>query len=298
MHGGNGVPLVRRVRVVGLLGAALVALAIGGCGDDEDTAAEEPPVAIADEPAQTFVERVAKLLETTTTKQGCAQIDGINGRSIARFACPADPALRKSMARFEVVGAAEYGTGAVVDYTSGKVKDGAAVLVFVNPDGKWGISRFGVVTKPSTKTSDKASRAGYEKAVDDYLAAVRERDCKAFKAVAFIESDKRQFCKDDAGMDATKGLAKALKANPSAEPEYQGGNSTYGFFTLELQKPKPQNATISVVGSPEDPNEPYTVLDVVPGPTAAQQRRLGQQPDQPETDSGQPATSPSRKADS
>jgi hypothetical protein len=259
------------------VGASLaVAVAVAGCGDDdsgESRAQERPKFAASSEPEDVFIKRVAKLLETTATKKDCAQLEEVNGRSFTRFSCPPGKGLRKSMASFKVVGAEDYGTGAVVDYKSGEIKDGAAIVLFVAPDRNWGIGRFGILTKPSIGTSDEESREGYDEAVDDYLAAVRERDCKRLEQAAFSgDTDEQAACK--VLLAGTEALAKRLKANPSAEPSYAGGNGTYGFYTLETRKPEPENSTISVVRGDERGDESFVVLDVAPSPTAAEQLRV------------------------
>lgn len=259
-----------------LLPAAAAALALGaaGCGGDEESgeARQAPQYAEASEPAKAFAERLAKLLETTTTAKDCAEIEQINTRSFSRFSCPPDKSMRKSMASFEIVGAKEYGTGAIVDYESSAESDGAAMVLFVAPDRNWGIGRFGVLTKPSTSSSDAETREGFDKAVAAYLAAIRERDCAAFFDVAFFAgASEKQVCKT--AFPQTKSYTKWLKANPSAKPVYEGGNQTYGFYTLETQKPKPANSTISVVRESEN-SDKYEVLDLAPSPTAAEQRKV------------------------
>lgn len=262
-----------------VLPLATGALALGavGCGSDEESAEapRKPRYSEGNEPSKAFAERMAKLLETSTTAKDCAEIEQINARSFSRFSCPPDKALRKSMASFEVVAAKEYGTGAIVDYKSGAESDGAAMVLFVSPDRNWGVGRFGVLTKPSTSTSDAETRAGFDKAVAAYLAAIRERDCAAFFDVAFYAgAPEKQVCKN--AFPQTKRLAKWLKANPSAKPVYEGGNGTYGFYTFETQKPKPANSTISVVRASEN-SDKYEVLDLAPSPTAAEQRKVRKQ---------------------
>jgi len=291
-----------RGRLVASVCAAAALGGIAGCGDsDEESTAGNAATTFsrASEPPKTFIERMAKLLETTTAAKDCAQLEEINQRSPSRFSCPPAKALRKSMASFEVVGVEEYGTGAVVDYKSGKLDDGAAILLFVSPDRNWGIGRFGVVTKPSTETSDEDSREGYDEAVDRYLTAVRERNCKAFEKVAFTGGVKRKdVCK--VSLAATKPLAKRLKANPSAAPSYAGGNATYGFYNLETRKPEAENSTISVVKSTDDEGASYVVLDVLPSPTAADQKliqeQLREQRKQKANDDMTPSSKPSDPA--
>jgi hypothetical protein len=75
--------------------AALLAIAvIAGCsGDDEQSTANEGPrYSAATEEAGVFIQRMAKLLETTADKKDCAQLEEINGRSVTRFTCPVDKA--------------------------------------------------------------------------------------------------------------------------------------------------------------------------------------------------------------
>jgi hypothetical protein len=243
---------------------------VAGCGsgDSDSTASEKQEYAMASEPPENFADRMAKLLATTEKQADCLELEQINVRSINRFECPPKKSLKRSMGSFEIVGTAEYGTGAVVDYKSGEAPDGAAIVLFAAPDRNWAISRFGMLTEPSTETDDGESRAGFRQAVEDYLEALRTRDCKAFATASFkgADSSVADICKTFAG---TKKFAKRLKANPSAKLVYQGGNATYGFFTLELKKPKPQNLTFSVLKA--GPNsDSFVVLDVGESPTAAQ----------------------------
>jgi hypothetical protein len=277
-------------------GVLLAAGGIAGCGgdDEESTAGQQPKVAISSGSNTVFIERLAKVLETARTKSDCAEVEAINARSLTRLPCPAPKGLRKSMASFEVIEAVDYGTGGVIDYKSGEVEDGAAILLFVAPDRSWSISRFGIVTEPSTGTSDEESREGYEQAVENYLAAVRDRDCAAYQKVAFIdESREGDVC--DAIFPATAKLGGRLKLNPSAKPKYEGGNGTYGFYSIETPTPTLQNSTISVLKVPGKSAKPYVVLDVAPSPTSADRRRLIRQFRQP-GGVDQPETSPSRKA--
>jgi hypothetical protein len=259
-----------RGRLAAALGlVATIAAVTVGCGDDDSTAEDEPTkVAAASEPARVFMERMAKLLATTTDKKDCVELAAIAGRSVTRFQCPVSKEFRKSMRSFEVVGAEEYGTGAIVDYKSGQVKDGAAIVLFVTPTREWGVGRFGIVSKPSTKTSDSGNRDGYAKIVDEYLTAVRERDCDTYFDITFNGEDKKAaVCKNV--FPSTAKLAKRLERDPNAEPKYEGGNEAYGFYSLETAKPKPESVTISIAKTAPKSPRPFVILDVTPGPTAA-----------------------------
>lgn len=283
--------------------AATTAMAIvAGCGEDDETSAagERAKPSAAFEPASVFVDRLAKLIETSRSRTDCSELDQINARSATRFTCPAAMDFRKSMERFKVVGIDEYGTGAVVDYKSGASKDGAAIALFVAPDRSWAVGRFGIYSKPSTDTSDEESRDGYAKAVEEFLTAVRERDCDTFVAVIFNANQEKKdaICKDS--LPRTRFLAKRLEANPGAEPRYEGGNEAYGFYSLELPKPKPAASfTISVAKAIAKGPRPYVVLDATPAPTLDQRRAAQKalQKNQAAPNAGQPETSPSRKVE-
>lgn len=286
-----------RGRLPAVLCAGAMTMAVAaGCGDDGDSTAKEDQaeVSAARESPDTFVMRMAKLIETTTSKKDCGELDKLNVRSVIDFGCPASKELRKSMRSFEVVGAEEYGTGAIVDYKSGAAKDGAAIVMFLAPSASWGVSRFGVVTKPSTGTSDAKHRAGYAKAVEMYLSAVRERDCDAYVSVTFNGGDKKsEVCKNV--FPGTKKLTQFLERNPDAKPRYEGGNAAYGFSSLEITKPKSQSFTISIARATAESPQPYVVLDVTQSPTAAQQKAV--RASKQAQDSDQPETSPSRKVE-
>jgi hypothetical protein len=269
--------------------------ALAACGGDQDSAAgERVKVSSADEPPEVFVQRMAKLLQTSRTREDCAQLDEINARSLTRFRCPASKAFRRSMARLQVVGSKEYGPGAIVDYTSGDVKDGAAIVLFVASRRKWAVSRFGVITEPSADTGDDESRAGFRTAVDDYLTAVRTRDCKAFAAVAFTGDTKgRAVC--ETVFPATRELARRLRQDRTARPKYEGGNATYGFFTIETSDPIPVSAIVSVARDTKASPQ-YVVLDSAPTLTEGQRKAAAERARRSQRRGG-PETSPSRKVD-
>lgn len=249
------------------------AVAVAGCSDGgaEGSQSAGPRFSAASESPRVYVQRLAKLLETTRDAADCAQLADVNAHSFTRFRCPPAEAVSRSMESFEIVGADEFGTGAVVDYTSGEVDDGAAILLFVAPDRNWGVSRFGILTSPSTGTSDAESRDGYERAVESYLEAVRKRDCSAFTEVAFTGGSRgREVCRTL--FADTAPLARRLRLYPSARPRYEGGNSTYGFFSLETRLEEVENSTISVVRDDSGGDDAYVVLDVAPSPPVEEQR--------------------------
>jgi hypothetical protein len=75
------------------------------------------------------------------------------------------------VAAIGVAAAEEYGTGAVVDYRSGVVEDSATIILTVGPSRAWTVNRFGIISEPSTETTDDKSRGGFRNAVVTYLSA-------------------------------------------------------------------------------------------------------------------------------
>lgn len=295
MFRGSSGRLPRALCAAALLGA----VAIAGCGGDSEDGGQVDvaELSTASEAPKTFVERLAKLLETSSTKEECTPLKDIGSRSLVGFPCPTQQATRESMAKFKLLDIEQHGTGAVADYRSGVAKDGAAILLYIAPDNNWAVSSFGILTKPSIGTDDGKSRAGYDAVLDRYLAAVRARDCAAFAKVQYDgDLGGKDVCK--AAFKNTQALAKRLKNNPSAKPVYQGGNDTYGFYALETREPKPERSTITVVKRGADPAKPYEVVGVAPTPTVEQQRSIREQfRKKLSAGSGQPETSESRKAD-
>jgi hypothetical protein len=281
--------------VVCLLATATCAgWVVSGCGESDagDGGGAEraslPPA--ANEPPAVFVRRLANLLETTEGKKQCEELNQITLRSYTGFPCPPPANLRKSMATFKMGAAAAYGTGGVVDYTSGGAKSGAAIVLTVDPSRRWSVMRFGIFGNPTVGTSDKDSKKGFDEAVDAYLKAVRERDCPGFSRVVLLSAADKAPCKGE--FASTKKLANKMTRNPEAEPEYIGGNKTFGFYALETRRPVPANVTIGVAHLGPKAGRPYQVLGASASPTAAEQRAKPKEQQEEE-----PERSKSRKAD-
>jgi hypothetical protein len=264
----------------------MVALVIGvavlasGCGSsdagDGDAARPKPKYSWANEAPENFARRVARLLATTRTKRDCAQLAETMSTSGVSFPCPPDQGLRQSMAEFKVIDAAAYGTGAIVDFKSGSSMDGAAIIMTVAPGRAWGISQFGVATKPSVGTSDADSRDSYEAALSSYLSALRKRDCPEFKEVSFTASNsKASTCA--MLFDEVAPIANALKRNPHAQPVYRGGNATFGFYSLETKTPRPANRTFGIVNGSAIGVPRSMVISAAVSPTTAEHRTVIQE---------------------
>lgn len=202
------------------------------------------------------------VLGAAKTREDCKPIEQVNRRSPFKFGCPPTRQSRAAMRKLEVLGAAVYGGGAVVDYRTGGGEDAAMVLL-LDEDSRWVVSRFGLLAKPSAQTSDEDSRAAFDRTIDTYLRAVRTRDCALFiEHAATLTSKRAIVCGDE--FEQTKPLADILKRNRGAEPEYYGGNSSFGFYRLPLPRSGNKSMTFSVFKQPTGSG--YVVLNGIPGP--------------------------------
>lgn len=259
-------PTTRLLPTLAALAALAAGAAIAGCGAEDDAESSgSAGSAAAEEPPQAFARRFAREVARVRRKRDCDGIEAVNERSIYDFRCPALPDVRRSMARFEVTDAAAYGTGAVIDYKTLEARDGASMVVLLAPDGRWAISRFGILADASVGTDDGPSRAGFDEAVDRYLAAVRGGDCDAYRKAAVTSAvERRRICSGE--FEQTKPLARRLRASGDAQPDYLGGNETFGFYGLTLDRPEPHYFTISVVKAVPGSLRPFLVLNVASGP--------------------------------
>lgn len=252
-------------RLVPLLAmtVAICPLAVG-CGDESngDPRAETPAAARAPDAKQSpeaFARDLAELVANTTRRKDCKPLDAINARSFYRFPCPSLDSVRTEMTFLKVLNGATYGTGAVLEYKSGETPPGGGTMVlFLAPNREWGLSRFNLITESSADSSDEDSRAGYERTATGYLRAIRERDCKGYTDYAAIQSrTPAAACKRE--LPATEPIARILRANPDSKPQYLGGSKDFGFFSLELEEPKPAYYTMGVFKTPDGSLRPFLV---------------------------------------
>jgi hypothetical protein len=245
--------------------AVAICLVAVGCGDDDgEDAGQATAAAGVPAPKQSpeaFARELANLISETARKRDCKPLDAINARSLYRFPCPSPEPVRGNFAFLEVLDSATHGTGAVVDYKSEESPRGASMVLYQAPDREWGISHFGLFTEASAESDDTASRGGYDEAITGYLQAVRERDCDNYTEYAAMGDVKAEdlpaACRR--AMPATKRLGATLRANRGTKPIYLGGSDTYGFYRLELEKPKPLYLHFTVFKTPEGTLRPFLV---------------------------------------
>ena len=183
-----------------------------------------------------------------------------------RLVCPADdPEIKKAFAGYETTGSATYGTGAVIDYSSGEASEGGTWELSLGSDGTW-VLDAGTITQQKTAGTELARPEGFQLALDRFLDAVRQGDCDGFFRYSVTTAqDKRAACKQE--LPLYDNLAKALKADPEAEPAFFGGNSRYAFYGLETAGPNPAYRTVTVLKTAAGSDEPYLVARTKLGPT-------------------------------
>lgn len=273
---------LRRSRSLSLLAvfAAGVAL-VSGCGDDDTSAggdggdegastatATVPSKPPAEGSADEFATRMAKLVATTKAKRDCGPLNEINRRSSYKFGCPVPKQVRDSLGLFEITKSATHGTAAIVDYRTGGSPSGATMLAYKTPGDEWAVARYGLLNFSVDREPDTESRPAFEKVAARYVDAVRERDCEAFGDTALTSTqDEKVYCRKE--FRGSLPLARTLKRNPDAEPEYLGGDAKFGFFALRTDNPRPAYHTIGIVDVDSKAVNRYRVIDVVAGPPDA-----------------------------
>jgi hypothetical protein len=214
--------------LAGALALALVSVLSGcGGGDSDTTTAQQnlgPPKASED------VDQAEKRIAKTLASGDCKRINELNPPSRPSLNTKQRCTYLRRLAGLEAVGARAYGDdAAVIDYALGartysailiRDEEGLFHIAFFNP--------FGV---------DKAVGTKYAEAFDSTarrtLAALKDRDCKAFEEVAFVRfglgsQDDQTIC----DYVENNPIANQLEDFPDAEFKAAGGNADYAFYTL------------------------------------------------------------------
>ena len=248
------------MRSVVLAVGTVVCMLLSSCGEEGDGTAAST-TGLDSEPAE-MVQRMVTDAAAAKSAKDCAFVARVNRRSSAKLLCPPPTAdIRRDTRAMELTGAAIYGTGAVVDYRSRNVRDGALIVLSRNQQGLWSLNRFGLAIPDGDDEPDSSSR----EVVDRYLDAVRERDCETFFKYAVTQApDARTACKQE--FPQTRALGVSLQANSDARVRYLGGGKGIDFYALNLASPRPASYTISTATTPEGALRPHAVLDAERGP--------------------------------
>jgi hypothetical protein len=206
-----------------LLGLALAAPAPAVA----QTATPKPAVAAA-----TFAER----LERALTRTGCPGLATLNKYGQIRLPCPSrsNRRIKAAFRGFKVRGTRTYGTGAVIDFTSGEAPRGGSYVLLLSAQRRWSIV-FAPITNRRTTRDALGSSAGHQNAANGFTTAVRDGSCDGYFRFAVTPPGQRktQACSDAFGANGLyTGLQADLRANPGVTPALLGGNRTFAFFAL------------------------------------------------------------------
>jgi hypothetical protein len=248
---------MRAKRLPLLLMVALTCAVLGsGCGGDDGN----------DE-----LEAAAQQVQRALSQPDCNELRRIGARAtqaiglFPEMGCPKRREARKTLRDFEILDSAEYGTGAVVDYRSAKAPKGSAMVFFEDSAGGWGYAGLGLARTTTVDSGDEKSRTHFDAVVDKYLAAMRERDCRAFFKYSVTQFPKlKTSCRYE--FSAHGDLQARLRSDRDPDLEYLGGNEHFGFYGLTTRKPAPDYRTVTVLKTPPGSPEPYLVLNAAKGP--------------------------------
>lgn len=208
---------------------ATAAIALSACGSDETSTDPASPVPEASESLDDFGERFAVAGDAAAAGD-CGAVDEFNAE--AGFISPCEQGYEG----LKVTGTEDFGTAALIDYTSAGNPDGATAALALNEGGRYrliqslvpasiGLSAEQSGTEPTEQTlrDDQAER---------FVEAVRAKDCdEYFEAALTPTQDKQKECR--AEFDPEAGIQPDLESSPDAVPESLGGTEAFGLYGLE-----------------------------------------------------------------
>jgi hypothetical protein len=223
-----------------------VAAGLAACGGGGEKSATDAPKPAA--PLSNFAQRVA----TALTNPACPGLQEINANAQFTLPCPAkdrNPRARAAFRNFKITGIATYGTGGVIDFTDAEAPRGATYVTTLGPGRRWIIVAAPIFNRPTAGTR-LSGEAGYRRALDNFLRAVRRNDCNGFyRWLATPPAlSKAQACKE--GLASYAPLRDQLKSHPNAKPFKLGGNTEFVYYGLWTGK---QYRTLPVAKTQQPP---------------------------------------------
>jgi hypothetical protein len=251
---------VRRICIV-----AGIAVALAGCGGGGDASTVASTTSTPDtagttipDPAQPITELVSAI-EKLDAHSSCEQaLEPVNpivipepdgGDSLRN--CRSAATLLGILRDFEPTDSAEFGTGALIDGTSGGDPVTLTAALDVTRSFKLtgiSLSRVQIGTEPSAE-------ADFEAPAASFLKALRDGDCKAahselasFSRIAY--ADEKEFCSifDDNFMTGPEGLGARLRADPDADLVDLGGTHDEHFYGLATAPAGYRTIMVGTVG--------------------------------------------------
>jgi hypothetical protein len=150
---------------------------------------------------------------------------------------PCDAAARARIASgFRIVGAARYGTGAVVNYVSAGHPRGYTLAFLLGPGRRWHFDiALDPVKQPGVFRGPGAAQP-FDASLRRFLSAVRRGDCSLYwRWGAFTAADTpagRAFVCRQAFGPPRAAWVRDLQANPGVTPLAFGGTRDFRFYAL------------------------------------------------------------------
>jgi hypothetical protein len=215
-----------RVRLRRLM--LIVALGIGAAGAPPAAAASRPSIAPA-EGISRFVARYRAAVAALQARD-CAKLAAFN-RSTG-YPIPCNDLARQLLGNFRIVGYAQFGTGALVDFVDNEAPRGATAIFGVGPN-----RRFQVFTEQILGRGEVGTRATparltrFSSAARAAVLAVQRRNCTVFFNTWYTGPLTRaEACRQ--AFSPAGGFHRELAADPAAQPERIGGTSSIQFYRL------------------------------------------------------------------
>ena len=232
------------IAAVALVIVAVVAATKGGGGSKHarpKVAKAAAPANAGPQPRETLA-RFEQRLAAAISSPSCRGYRALN-RNIP----PACSEVKRRFTGLRFLGDERYGTGAVVDATAPIRPNGVTFALALAPDRRWKILDAYATEQRTAETKAK-DQIPFDTAADDWLAAVRTRNCKQFAQVADYSvegaTSEQQAC--DTVLDDPQVVPEALRS-ASVEPELLGGNARFQFYALRFE-PHHYGTIVAVLG--------------------------------------------------
>jgi len=209
----------------------LATIGVAACGSDDESSTTAGPVPEATESVAEFGERFAAAGDAAAAGD-CDAVDDFNAE--AGFTVPCEPGYDG----LKVTGSADFGSAAVIDYTSAGNEDGATAIAALNEDGRFRLMQSLVpasIDLDATQSATEPTQHDIElrdQQAQRFVDAVRAKDCDAyFEAALTPTQDKQKECSIE--FAPKTGIQPDLEDDPDAAPQSLGNTEAFGLYGLE-----------------------------------------------------------------
>jgi hypothetical protein len=216
----------------------VVAVCIAGCGGGDSPASTGGQLPVPDlssrgaPPANETFEEARTRIDNVIRTGNCGEI---NALSLLTTAAAGDSGelcrSLQAVAGLKALGAADYGDQAgVIDFAAGDHV--LSMVVLRDSDGLFHVAFVSPFNGQTTINTPLAT--GFHAAAGRAVAAIRDRDCAGFLAVANRRLGPGTLPPAQAcdAVTAPGGLSDLLKGSPKTKPISLGGNGFYAFYAV------------------------------------------------------------------